>query len=57
MFEELIGKNCRIQKSDGYIKFGRVLLIENGYLKFRLPNGTVEFVLLSTIISISEVLG
>jgi hypothetical protein len=56
MFEELIGKNCRIQKNDGYIKFGRVLLIENGYLKFRLPNGTVEFLLVSSIVSISEVL-
>ena len=56
MFEELIGKTCRIQKSDGYIKIGTVLEIEEDFIKLLLPHGNVEYILIKSIQSISEVL-
>lgn len=58
MFEDLIGKKCRIVKKDGFVKVGIIESIENGYIKLKMSNiNKVEYIRndKENIISIGEI--
>lgn len=57
MFEELVGSKIRIIKADNYTKVGKLLAVENGFLKVQLDSGftRIEYIALSAVQSVSRV--
>ena len=41
---ELIGKGVVVYQSDGHVKVGTLINIEDGYLDLRLDNGRIEHI-------------
>lgn len=55
VFEEYVGKPIRLVKKDGWIKYGLLLEIENGFLKLKYDrNERIEYIAVSQISEISE---
>ncbi len=55
MFEDLIGRKCRILKKDGYTKVGKILEVKNGFIKIELDKSfLIQYIAESLVESIDE---
>lgn len=57
MFEELLGKHCRLIQRDGYAKYGIITTIDDQFIKLELDDGRVEYISFDTIASVVEYRG
>ena len=54
MFEDIVGKKCKIVKKDGFVKFGVVGEVSEKFIKIEFLN-KAEYVLIDSIISLSVI--
>ena len=55
MYEDLIGKNIRVIKGDGYPKYGKLISIKEGKLKLLTPENRTVYITIGTEQSVEEV--
>ena len=54
MFEEFIGKNVHIIKTDGFVKVGKLVSADSNFIKIEYFDGNAEFIAVNSISSIKE---